>query len=36
MYYGWNGGVYEGGVMASSDETGFRPGDKVKMRVNFA
>lgn len=35
MYYGYNGNLYDGGASVSSDGTGFRPGDKVKMRINL-
>lgn len=35
MYNASNGALYDGGAFISSDGTGFRQGDKVKMRVNI-
>lgn len=34
MYNASNGALYDGGAFISSDGTGFRQGDKVKMKVN--
>ena len=34
MYHGSNGGIYDGGAFVKADGTGFKQGEKVKMRVN--
>lgn len=35
MYNASNGALYDAGAFITSDGTGFRQGDKVKMRVNI-
>ena len=33
MYYGWNGGIYEGGQSLGKMGAGFKSGETVKMSV---